>query len=173
VYSASNNCFDYNDYDLGAVGVVGTTAQQYAMFTNPEYFYGWSSSFRVNYAGRYAGAPVACVTSANSRSSFNSGNALLWNKIVVTCQLSSLANYGTATFYAYSPLVNGNCRLSWCNSVAGGDGSMSGCIIDSISDDSAYSLGSPVLNEIKIIVRNVSGATSSANITLQLNIGFP
>jgi hypothetical protein len=164
VRSVTSNGLDNSTFDFGPG--TQTTTPGYSAYTNPESSGGWGSRVVNCSGGRNPGSPIACPTSTNSRASFNGGTMVVSNRIPVSMAVSSLANGSTATFYAYSPFVQGNARLA-----IGPDsqsGSMLGLIVDQLSDNSGS-----YANEIKIVLRNVSGSTVTATVPMLLTIGIP
>ena len=157
--------FDQCDFKFGpgssqSIASSPSTAQQYAIYQNIES--GGVTGSRVDFgAGIQNPAGAIACTATNSRGSFNGGNAVFCNRFAVSMALSSVANFGTATFYAYSPWVQGNCKLTFVPQ------SMSGCFVESITDNTATNA-----NEIKIVVRNASGASNSATLSGVLVVGL-
>ena len=108
-----------------------------------------------------AAGAIAASTSAAARSTWNGGVAVWSNRIAISMALSALATFGFSTFFVYSPLVQGNAKLSFIPQ------SMSGCFIESISDNTTTNA-----NEIQIVVRNASGASNSATLSGVLVVGL-
>ena len=170
---SANANIDLSDFDFGVgSGFVGTSAQQYAMITNGEFTNGWGSSYRVAYGGKLANTSgVTCSTTSNKGTfkgdGANNGYACPFNRLQIRCTLPSVANYGTQTFYAYHPFVQGNARLQLIPDPISSSGA-AGTVVESVIDNTAS-----VANEIKIVLRNVSGATSSATAAYVLVVGIP
>jgi hypothetical protein len=112
-------------------------------------------------AGMQNAAGAIAAGAAAARATWNGGVAVWSNRIAISMTLAALANYGTSTFYVYSPLVQGNAKLSFIPQ------SMAGCFIESITDNTATNA-----NEIKIVVRNVSGAANSSTLSGVLVVGL-
>ncbi len=166
--STSNNldCCDF-EFGMNVPGVSGTTAQQYAMVSNPEYRYGEGCRYTVNATGKFPNnTGISCGTSAAARSTWNSGNAIPFNRILIAMAVSSLANGSTATFYAYHPFVQGNAKIMLVPSTD--SGSVLGCMVDSVTDNTSVNA-----NEIKIVLRNVSGSSQTGTVPMMLIVGVP
>jgi len=156
------------DYEFGTgTAFAGTTAQQYAMVSNAEYIYAWGSSYRIAYGSKMPNnAGIAASTTSNARSTFNGGNAIPYNRVLITMAVAGLGAGSTLTFYVYHAFAQGNCRCRLEPDPVGG--SMNGCIVDSITDN--YGTHA---NEIAIVIRNVGSISLTATVSATLVVGIP
>lgn len=162
VRSSSVNGLDNATFDLGP----GTQSPiGYACYVNPEGAgSGYGSTVKNCNGGRYPAA-AAAVTAPASRSTFNAGQPPYTNRIPLSFPLGSLAPWATKTFYAYHPFVQGNARLKLEPDTQGA--SMLGMMVDSIADNSSMNA-----NEIKIVLRNVSGVIQGGTAQALLTVGI-
>jgi len=111
---------------------------------------------------------LACFTTPNNRSSFNSGIPVTSNGFYAKMTLgANLANGSSTSFYAYHPYVDGaNFGGDNLTSFRIFPASLQGCIIDGINSNAFVNA-----NEIKIDIRNVSGATLASGTTMYAWIG--
>lgn len=173
--SATNNNIDQSLFDFGDgfINTGGTSAQSYATINNPEFAQGWGSTYRTSQGAKLNNnGGIACATSPASRATWGAsggstaGQAIFYNRMLVQMAISGLAAGATATFYAYHPFVQGNARLQLTSS--NDIGNALGMMVESIADNTLTNA-----NEIKIVLRNVSGSTQTGTASFTLIVGIP
>jgi hypothetical protein len=111
------------------------------------------------------GGAFTAVSTANTRSSFNSGNAQFFQRFFANCTITSLAAGGQVAFYVYSPYTNGN-----INGVRGGIMQMSGGLQNLILLE-LYDNSTVNANEIRIAIGNPTAGTISTTLQVWIEVG--